>query len=256
VETTGTDTEVDRIIDIAAIKITPDDVGKSLNELDAKLQFRFNPQMPIPAEATEIHGITNEEVEGCPQFSRHAQEIFTFFSGCDMGGYNAARFDIPILNKELNRTGLSLDLTVNVIDPMQIFYQREPRNLEAAVMKYTGREIMGAHNAMHDVISTLEVLRGQLDLYQDLPRTPEGIYTEHRDSDQVDFAGKLKWRGEYMTFTFGKEKGKPFHQVPMGYFRWVKSNNVIGPDAVAAIDKALNGEFYTREEWPDGNTYL
>lgn len=256
VETTGTDTQVDRIIEFAAMKVTPADVGKSLNNLEGRMEFRFNPQMAIPEEATEIHGITDDDVRDCPQFSRHAQEIFEFFRGCDIGGYNVVRFDVPILNAEFMRAGLSLDLKMNVVDSMQIFFQREPRDLEAAVKKYTGREQVKAHSAMFDVISTMQVLQGQLQAYPDLPRTPEGIYTEHLDPDQVDFGGKLKWRGEYMTFSFGKNQGIPFHKVPGGYFRWVKSNNVVGPDAVKAIEKALNGEFYTREEWPDGQTYI
>ena len=257
-ETTGVDVDNDKIVEIAMVKVLPGKPpGKDLNESGGTYVQRFHPEIRIPKEATEVHGITDEDVADSPLFEGKAKEIFRFLDGCDLAGFNVISFDIPLLQNELIRCGLCLDLqSITVVDAKQIFFMKEPRNLEAAVRKYVGREHENAHNALADVVATMEVVAGQQHEYSDLPDTPDGIYEMTRDPDQVDFGGKIVWKGDDMVFTFGKEKGKPFRHVPHGYFRWVKSNNVVGPDAVEYVIAALNGRFLTRKEWTDVRAHL
>jgi len=242
-ETTGTDVEKDRIIELAAIEFTPDGM------IHESKRMRFNPGVPIPPEATAVHGFTDEDVKNCPSFGSKASAINDSFKGCDLGGYNIIRFDIPMLQSELGRCGYTLDLSVDIIDVMQIYHQREPRNLEAAVRKYTGKEHTEAHSALEDVKATIDVLKGQMEVYDDLPRTPCEIYEQLRDPDQVDFAGKIRWVGDDMTLTFGKEAGKPFRQIPTGYFHWIRKNGVVGPDVMHVISLAIDGRYLSKEEW-------
>ena len=139
VETTGTDSETDRIIDFAVTVLHPD--GSR-----TRWECRFDPEMPIPPEATEVHGIKDSDVVGCPKFAVHAKRILAGLAGKDLIGYSLWRLDLPILDAEARRCGLKLDIAnVRVIDCFAIFSKREPRALEDAVRKYCGREHEGKH---------------------------------------------------------------------------------------------------------------
>ena len=131
-ETTGLNPSYDRIVEITVIKVHPD--GS-----EEQRTVRINPEMPIPAGATSVHGITDEDVVNQPPFSRYAKNLLAFLDGSDLAGFNAIRFDLPMLRAEFARVGVRFDLEGrNVVDPMAIFHQMEPRDLAAAYKRYYG----------------------------------------------------------------------------------------------------------------------
>ena len=145
-ETTGLNPLFDRIIELSALKVYPD----ASEEVKS---VRVNPEMPISAGATRVHGIKDEDVAGEPTFRQYAKNLLAFLDGCDLSGFNAIRFDLPMLRAEFARVGMQLDLdNRSVVDPMVIFHQMEPRDLGAAYSKYCGKTLDGAaHTSAGDV---------------------------------------------------------------------------------------------------------
>src|SRR5690242_8632899 len=131
-ETTGTDPQNDRIVEISILKILPD--GRRRHRTR-----RLNPGIPIPPAATAVHGITDADVAGEPRFEQVAQGLLDFLDGCDLCGFNLKRFDLRVLYCEFARAGRRLPLEGRaLVDPMEIFHRREPRDLNAAVRTYLG----------------------------------------------------------------------------------------------------------------------
>jgi DNA polymerase III subunit epsilon len=249
-ETTGTDTQRDRIVEMAAVKIWPD--GRS----EEKVR-RFNPGIPIPKEATAIHGITDEDVRSEPSFAkvaRGSKGIAAYFAGCDLAGYNIIHFDIPMLAAELERAGERFDVAgVAVIDAFRIFTRKEPRNLAGAVRFYLGREHAEAHAAMGDVRAAVAVLEAQLNRYPDLPDTPLEIDAAVRDPEEVDRRGKLRWIDGEVAVNFGRHKGRALRWLAReepDYIRWMIENRVL-EDAVHHLHDALIGHFARKEASSD-----
>lgn len=237
-ETTGTDPKTDRIIELAVVKLGPD------GSREEKCR-RFNPLVPIPKDATAVHGITNEDVKDEPPFAKMAggkQGIAAYFRGCDLGGYNIIGFDIPILLAELERAGETLELTdVAIIDAYRIFTSREPRDLTAALKFYCDKEMTNAHTALGDVLATSDVLAAQLDRYEDLPEDPDELDRSLRDPNWVDRQGKIRLVDGRMTISFGRNKGKALEELARDepdYLRWMITNRV-AHDARKVIENAL-----------------
>jgi DNA polymerase-3 subunit epsilon len=246
IESTGLDTQKDRIVELAAVKIFPD------GRREEKCK-RFNPMMPIPKEATAVHGISDADVLNEPPFykvARGERGIAAFFEDSDLGGFNIVHFDIPLLKKELERAGEELDLSnVSVVDAMTIYKQREPRDLEAAVRYYCGKEHINAHAALDDVHATVDVFYGQLEKYADLPRTPQEIDLSVRHPDAVDRLGKLKWIDDEVSVGFGKHQGRTLKYLAReepDYIRWMIQARV-AEDALPILRDALLGHFPSRE---------
>jgi DNA polymerase III subunit epsilon len=201
-ETTGTDPQADRIIEISILKLVPG------VEPDHRTR-RVNPGIPISAEATAIHGIRDEDVAGSPSFRALARGILSFIEGCDLCGYNL-RFDLRLISTEYQRAGLAFPLSGRrIIDPNRIFHLHEPRDLASALRFYCGREHEGAHGAAADVLATLAVLDAQLDRYKDLPRNVADLHDYLRDPKAVDLGEMFTRRSdESIEFAKGKYKGQ------------------------------------------------
>ena len=88
-ETTGINIAKDRIVEISVLKVYP-------NGKEEQKTIRVNPGMHIPEEASAIHGIYDEDVKDAPMFKHIARELAHYIEGCDLGGYNSNRFDIPL----------------------------------------------------------------------------------------------------------------------------------------------------------------
>lgn len=208
-ETTGTNVVHDRIVEISFLKVHPN--GKE--EVKTK---RINPEMPIPPESTAIHHITDEDVKNAPTFKQIAKSLADQIEGCDLAGYNSSRFDIPLLAEEFLRAGIDVDFTrKKLIDVQIIFHKREQRTLEAAYKFYCDRTLEDAHSAEADTIATYEVLKGQLNRYDDLPNDMAKLAEEYSFfNDNVDLAGRII-RNEHgvEVFNFGKHKGKPVAEI-------------------------------------------
>ncbi len=208
-ETTGTDTIHDRIVEISYLKVHPN--GKE--EVKTK---RINPEIPIPPSASAIHGIYDDDVNDCPTFKQIARSLAVQMEGCDLAGFNSSRFDIPLLAEEFLRAGVDIDFSKRkMIDVQIIFHKKEQRTLEAAYRFYCDKELTDAHSAEADTLATYEVLKAQLDKYSDLENDIEKLASEFSFfNDNVDLAGRII-RNEHgiEVFNFGKHKGKSVAEV-------------------------------------------
>ncbi len=222
-ETTGIDIVNDRIVQIAYHKVYP-------NGKEESKSFLINPGMPIPPQATAIHKITDDDVAMAPLFKHVANEIARDFEGCDLAGYNSNRFDIPLLAEELLRAEVDIDLSKRkFIDVQVVFHKKEPRNLSAAYQFYCNKELTGAHDAAVDTMATFEILKAQLETYQDLPTTVEGLSKFTTQTKNVDFAGRFVYdENGHEVFNFGKYKGQKVSDIlkkDTGYFGWMLSGD-------------------------------
>ena len=220
IESTGTTPRRDRIIELAAVKLMPD--GTEISKC-----WLMNPGVKIPPETTKIHGITDEIVKDCPTFADKADEIFAFFEGCDLSGFNADRFDIPCLEEEFARVGKNFaPSSRRHVDVQRIYHRMEPRDLSAAVRFYLGRDHTGAHGAEADARATLEVLKAQMEKYPELPQTVGEMdeYLVPHDPLNADRYGMLRWKDGELTINFGKKKGESLRKLMLNepnYLRWI-----------------------------------
>lgn len=218
-ETTGINISHDRIVEISYIKVLPD--GK-----EEEAGYRVNPEMPIPAESTAIHHITDEDVADAKTFKQLAPMLVKVFTGCDFAGYNSNRFDIPMLAEEFSRAGIDFDFSrAKFIDVQNIFHKKEQRTLVAAYRFYCGGEIENAHSANADTRATYEVLMAQLDRYNDLPNDVVALSEFSSQNNNVDLAGRLirDEKGKVLI-NFGKYKGREAKKVladDPGYYGWI-----------------------------------
>lgn len=220
-ETTGTNIDTDRIVEICIIKVFPD--GH-----DEEHVYRVNPEMHIPEEASRVHGIYDADVADKPTFRQLASEIQQLIGESDWAGYNSNRFDVPMLIQEFFRVGIRIDTaSIHMIDVQNIFYKKEPRTLVAALRFYCNQDLENAHSAMADTRATYDVLCAQLDRYADDPEITNDVaklaeYT--RMSRNVDIAGKfVKNDNGEVVFSFGQYKGQPVAEVLKanpGYYDW------------------------------------
>jgi DNA polymerase-3 subunit epsilon len=236
VEATGPEPTIDRIVELAVVKVTPDGPAWKTSVYEQ----RFKPDFPIPEEATEVHGISDLDVLACPLFRDRAAGIRRGLEGCDILGYNVARFDLTILDAEFCRAGLEPLVWGAVLDPQMIYHKLEPRNLTAAVNYYCNLDHESAHNALGDVRATVLVLHEQLNRYGALPMTvPElaAFCAREPRPGAADVEGKFVWRGEHLFLAFGRYKGQEAQSVDPGFYRWMLQQDF--EDDAKAIAKAL-----------------
>ena len=228
-EATGISITQDRIVEISILKVQPN------GDKDIKT-WKINPEMPIPPDSTRIHGITDEDVKDCPTFKMLAKEINKFFEGCDLGGFNLIKFDVPMLVEEFLRVGLDFDVTNRkIVDSQRIFHMMEPRTLSAAYKFYCSLELENAHSAEADTIATFEVLDAQLARYEGMKVPGDKMdCTIENDvtclakltmSNQVDFAGRMVFNNDGIeVFNFGKYKDKKVADIlksDPSYYDWM-----------------------------------
>lgn len=222
-ETTGTDIMHDRIVEISMIKVMPDGT-------DRQRTVRVNPERPIPAEATAVHHITDDDVANEPTFKEIAAKLAESFAGCDLAGFNSNRFDIPLLAEEFARAGIDFDFTSpRFIDVQTIFHKREQRTLSAAYRFYCDKDLEGAHSANADTRATYEVLMAQLDRYPDLPNDMEKLADYSAQTRNVDLMGRLVYDDQKReVINFGKYKGQLASEIykrDPGYFSWIQQGD-------------------------------
>lgn len=222
-ETTGTNISHDRIVEISLVKVMPD--GTEIVKTR-----RVNPEMPIPAEATAIHHITDEDVRNEPTFRQIAKSLAQIFTGCDIAGFNSNRFDIPLLDQEFQRADVDFDFgKARFIDVQTIFHKKEPRNLTAAYSFYCGKNLEDAHSASADTMATYEVLKAQLVRYEDLPLDVAELSEYACQNRNVDFVGRLIYDDLHReVINFGKYKGRVAEEVlktDPSYYTWIMNGD-------------------------------
>ncbi|MFY7743177.1 MAG: exonuclease domain-containing protein [Flavobacterium sp.] len=220
-ETTGVDVAKDRIVEISIFKVYPNGNKESKTWL-------VNPEMKIPFQVSQIHGITDEKVANEPTFKELSGQIYNMIKDADLAGFNSDRFDIPLLAEELLRAGVDFDMKNRVsVDIQTIFHKMEERTLSAAYKFYCGQTLENAHSAEADTMATYEILKAQLDRYSDLDNDIKSLSEFTTRKKSVDFAGfiALNDKGQEI-FTFGKHKGalveKVLEEEP-GYFGWIQN---------------------------------
>ncbi len=218
-ETTGTNPGLDRIVEIAVVKILTDGTRIVKRKL-------VNPGIPIPKQCSDVHGITDEMVKDAPGFKQVAPELKQMMDGCDLAGYNSNRFDIPLLMEEFLRAGVEFDMrNRKLLDVQNIFHKMEPRTLSAAYRFYCNKQLDGAHSAEVDATATFEILQAQLEKYPELGNTVESILKMIGEDQIVDFARRFVFDGNGVeVFNFGKYKGRPVAEVLKAepqYYDWM-----------------------------------
>ena len=217
-ETTGTNLATDRIVEVAIVKVLPDGTKQVKHKI-------VNPQMPIPKNSSDIHGITDDKVQDAPTFKEVANELKQFIDNADLSGYNSNRFDIPLLMEEFLRAGITLDMTGRrMLDVQHIFHMMEKRTLGAAYKFYCEKELLDAHSAEADASATWEILEAQLTRYTHLGETIDTILQFTGEEQIVDFARRFIMENEVEVFNFGKHKGRPVRDVLKAepqYYDWM-----------------------------------
>ncbi|MEZ4806975.1 MAG: 3'-5' exonuclease [Flavobacteriales bacterium] len=237
-ETTGTRIGKDRIVQVGIVRLLLDGGRETFQTL-------VNPEMPIPAEATEVHGITDTDVADAPVLQEVAREILGNLAGCDLAGFNCLRFDVPFLAEELHRAGVEWDSSgLRVVDVQRIYHKMEPRNLSAALRFYCGREHEGAHDALADVEATADVLLAQLERYEELQGDVAFLGEMSGDRQRSpDAAGKLRFddRGA-ICLGFGKYSGWTLENIGRndpGYIQWLMTKAELPGSTLAVMRNAL-----------------
>jgi DNA polymerase-3 subunit epsilon len=224
-------------VEISTLKVMPD--GKN----DIKTR-RLNPEIPIPPEASAVHGIYDADVANEPTFGKIARSLVMYLEGCDLCGYNLWSFDLKLLANEFNRVGVPFsDDGRYVVDPCRIYHRRERRDLTAALRFYCGREHDGAHSAAADVLAALLVLDGQAERYEDLPRTIPELHAHMEYPELLDPEGKFERRADgAIVFQFSNHRGRSVDEVARtdpGFLEWVVKK-AFSDEATAIAREALD----------------
>ena len=241
IESTGINPRTDRIIELSVVKLMP---PKGAHQLHT---FLLNPGIPIPPESSAIHGIKDSDVADKPLFKTLAPDLYRLLEGCDFGGYNIIRFDIPMLIEEFVRASINFNMAGRrIVDAQRIFHKREPRDLKAALDFYCGELFLEGHRAEADALATVRVLEGQFSKYPDLPRTLDELdkYCDLRDPSWADRDGKLRWQNREIAINFGKNKGKLISEmacVDPGFLKWILKSD-FASDTKDIISKILEGK--------------
>ena len=231
-ETTGIKVATDRIVEISIVKIHPN--GKK----EVKTR-RVNPEMPIPKETSEIHGIYDEDVKDEPTFKQIARSLDTFIQNCDLAGYNSNKFDVPLLAEEFLRAGIDFDVeNRKLVDVQNIFHKMEQRTLVAAYKFYCQKDLTNAHSAEADTTATYEILEAMLDKYegaefvdkkgnvsQPVVNDVKALSEFSTVNRNVDLIGHIVYNeDDDEVFNFGKNKGRlvadVFKKEP-SYYDWM-----------------------------------
>jgi len=218
-ETTGINISKDRIVEISILKVFP-------NGKEESKTWLVNPEMTIPQEVIEIHGITNEDVADKPTFNTLAKDVYNMIKDSDLGGFNSNRFDIPLLAEEMLRADIDFDMKNRLaVDVQTIFHKMERRTLVAAYKFYCDKNLEGAHSAEADTNATYEVLKAQIAKYDEVENDTKFLAEFSSRKKFADFAGFIAFNKEGVEcFSFGKHKGKLVTEVlekEPGYFGWL-----------------------------------
>lgn len=237
-ETTGLSLTSDRIVELALIRVSSQ--GDVLERVR-----RFNPGIPIPPEATAVHGITDEDVTGEPPFSSTARSLVELLEGCDLGGFNIRRFDLPMLLAEFKRAGVPFSIQGRrLIDAQTIFHREEPRDLSAAARFYLGREHREAHTALGDIRTSVAVLAAQLERYPHLPRDLDGLhaYCDEASPFQTEVDRWFQVRDGDLVFRRGKHRGETLREVAAtapDYLQWMLGAEDMDEEVLQVVRSAM-----------------
>ena len=224
VETTGLNIGTDRVIEVCFHKV-------SIDKSTTTKTWLINPEQPIPKAITKLTSISDEHVKDAPIFKMVAKDMIQFIQGCDLGGFNLMKLDIPILMEEFLRAEVEFDISKRkIVDSMKIFHKMEQRNLSAAYQFYCDKTLENAHGAEVDTIATYEVFEAQLERYPNLGTEVETVISFLGDENDrfVDLAGRIVWENKKEVFNFGKYKSRPVEEILQNdpsYYNWMMNGD-------------------------------
>lgn len=208
IESTGVEIDTARIVELACIKYSPDGTKEEKT-------IRVNPTIPIPLEASEVHGITDEVVKDLPTFKQYAQSIRNWFVDCDLAGFNSNNYDVPLLSAEFERADLEgITWNPTLFDVLTLYRELFPNTLSAVYKRLTGKELEGAHSAIVDIEGTKEIadiiFPILVEQSETLIETPKDVdeYLQG-DKKRFDLAGKMYVDVDgVVKWNFSKNKDK------------------------------------------------
>lgn len=237
-ETTGANPSTDRIVEIAVARATPDVVERR--------RYLVNPGIPIPAGATEVHGICDDDVRDAPPFRRLARGCAKFFEGAAIVAFNGLRFDMPLLESEMRRADVEFDAEAfDVVDPKIIFHEHHPRDLTTALRVYCDAAHEGAHGAVADIDATARVLAAQLDAHE-LPQDATALARACLPADAVDRGGWFAWRDGEAVVTRTKNAGTPLRSLDRGFLDWMLRLADLPNSTRRVVEDAKRGVYPTQ----------
>lgn len=235
IESTGLNIPTDSIIELSFVKVCPGGEQRIKTWKILPWDYQLHRQKPIDPKASEVNGVKDEDLIGCPKFADVVEEVATWLKDSDLAGFNSSKFDLPMLAEEIERArfyaGKQVDVDLHkarMVDVQNIYHFFEPRNLRAAYRFYCGgQDFENAHTAEADTLATYEVLKGQLDRYEgQLKNDVESLSNIGGRTKVIDFAGRLFWNDRHeAVVSFGKHKGKTLKQVyniEPSYFSWIQ----------------------------------
>lgn len=240
IESTGLSIAQDRIVELAVLIVHPD--GSTVERVR-----RFNPEMPIPKGASDVHGITDEEVRDEAPFRQRARALAALLDPCDLAGFNIRRFDLPMLAAEFRRVGVPFDMTARrLLDAQLIFHREEPRDLAAAVRFYLGEEMVDAHSALADIRASADVFWAQLRRYKHLPPNLDGIqsYLDEIAPYRTELDRWFDRKRDGLVFRRGKHAGTSLMEVAESapdYLQWMLGADEMDPEVLEVVREALFG---------------
>jgi DNA polymerase-3 subunit epsilon len=241
-ETTGTWIDKDKIVEIALVKRAPD----GHEEIYLK---KVNPGIPIPAHISRLIGITDEDVKQAPLFKDIATEVIAFLGDSDLGGFNIEKFDLPLLERELNDEGHSFPWrNHNIYDVQRVYHVNERRDLDAAYKFYCDKKLENAHSALADAEATFEILEAQVEKYGNGKGELEalGEYRYKSTAEFYDKEKKFRWWNGKLYMMFGKYARRcsleEIVQKDRAYCEWILSAN-FSDEIKELIENALGGRF-------------
>jgi len=202
----------------------------------------------VAKSGTNIHGISDSDVSGRPTFEEFAPQLLEFINDCDVGGFGIIKFDLLVLESEFKRVGISYSREgKNILDVQSIYHKLEPRDLNAAHVKYCNKILEGAHRAQIDVRATVDIFESQLKLHDNLPRDIVGLheFCNPKDPTWIDKNGKFVWFGKNAIINFGTHRGKTLQEISKDssdYLSWIIKQDF--SDEVKRIaEDAIKGQF-------------
>lgn len=217
-ETTGLDPKQDRVIEVAVVLFT-------FQELISQYESLIDPCCPIPELSISIHHITQEMVQGQPKARDVLPQVLELIGSHIVVGHGV-KFDLDVIAAEAERCGVPHRLeNQRYYDTLRLarLYGESPENSLKKLAAHFNVELGGAHRAMNDVLANIEVFK----------RLCEKFQTTKQIFEVLSKPIRMK------VMPLGKHKGRLLKDVPDQYLQWM-ANKDFDDDLLFSIRSELS----------------